>query len=162
MSDMRDFEALALQATCGHAAASQFLVTIASILHTWDDLIDRDGPVTDEAIHDAFVKALLVLPSNTFYRQHCDQITPLLTVAIQNWWAANAAERGQLRALPLEAAFVIRSTYVDLVTFTATICGGMAHGAEVAQRVRALAHREGMSRYLQNLSLERKAREGDE
>ena len=158
---MADLHELALEASCGNPAAADFLVTTVRVLHLWDDLVDRDRPVANEEISHVFTKVLTELPRNPFFQSHMQTLTPVLLTAIQNWHIANAVERDIEHDVPHEAAFVLRSSYVDLVTMTATICGGYEHGVTIGRRVRAFAHREGFKTYLQNLAQEKLARDGE-
>lgn len=81
-----------LELMAGNTHAAQFLVDIARCSHTYDDLIDRDKPVADSAIHDLVWAMLVTLPTNPFYREHQDAIRPVLVTAILNWQAANDME----------------------------------------------------------------------
>jgi arginine/lysine/ornithine decarboxylase len=128
-------------------------------LHLWDDLIDKDHVVSDRHVHRVFTNMLVEMPRNPFYQAHAQNLAPVLIMAIQNWHVANAVERNDKNDIPAEAAFVLRSAYVDMVTMVATICGGYDYGVGVAKRVRALAHREGFQQYLANLEAEKAARE---
>lgn len=150
---------LALEAAIGNRAAASWLANMVEALHLWDDLIDKDRPVLDETVNHVFNLMLVEMPRNPFYQAHAANLTPVLVMAIQNWHVANAVERGKEHEVTSEAAFILRSSYVDLVTMVATICGGDKHGVEVAKKVRALAHREGFDQYLKNLRAERAARE---
>ena len=58
----------------GNQAAVNFNLLFRDILHTWDDLIDRDKPVSGEAIHQAFRAALVLLPANPFYRDWLEKL----------------------------------------------------------------------------------------
>lgn len=159
---MAELRELALEASCGNPAAADFLLSLVRALHLWDDLIDRDTSVSDADINRVFTDILTELPRNPFFQSHCQTLTPVLLAAIQNWHIANAVERDIEHDVPYECAFVIRSSYVDLVTMVATICGGYEHGVAVGRRVRAFAHREGFKSYLQNLAQEKHARDGDQ
>jgi hypothetical protein len=150
---------MSLEATCGNRAAAEYLLMLVEALHLWDDLIDRDAPLIDEVVNRVFTNLLVEMPKNIFFQQNHQSLLPVLVTAIQNWHVANAIERRETD-LSLEAAFIIRSSYVDVVTIVATICGGYAHGVEVAKRVRQLAHEEGFMTYKDNLAREEKLREG--
>jgi len=142
----------------GNEDASNFLMTIVPLLHLWDDLIDKDKPVSDEAINAAFWDGLVTLPRNRFYREHFDDLNPILAVAIQNWQAANLMERERREP---HIAFIIRSSYVDLITMSALLCGGPAHAARMTPLIREFAHSEGFDAYLAALGAERTARGED-
>lgn len=138
-------------ATKGNADAARFLELITSVLHFWDDLIDRDHALTDEQINRAMWLALVELPRNAFYLVNFAALNPMLVVAIQNWHVANALEATESRD-DKHIAFIIRSSYCDLVILTATLCGGQEHGQAVAQQVRKFWHDETFEGYLSNLS----------
>ena len=150
---------LALEAAVGNRAAATWLCQVIEALHLWDDLVDRDKPVSDDHIDYVFRLMLVEMPRNPFFQAHCANLVPVLVMAIQNWHVANAVERGKPDGVPMICAYIIRSTYVDLVTMVATICGGDTHGIEVAKRVRALAHSEGYAKYQHNLAVETAARD---
>lgn len=158
MSNLRE---LALEASCGNPAAADYLLSVVDALHLWDDLIDRDVEVTDADINRQFAVILTELPRNPFLQAHVSTLTPVLLAAIQNWHVANAVERDEEHDVPHEAAFVLRSSYVDIVMMVATLCGGYDHGVAIGRRVRALAHREGYQQYLKNLADEKSARDGE-
>jgi hypothetical protein len=141
--------------------ALAFLRDIAAVLHTWDDLSDRDKPVSEDDVFAAFVRALITIPTNSFYAEHQGTLLPVLLNAIVNWRAANTLERGGAQSSDdLMIAFVIRSAYVDLLTTSAVIVGGVEWAAAKAVEIRRWAHGEGYDGYLKNLKIEREAREG--
>lgn len=162
---MDELKHLASEAACGNQAAADFLIGVCEAMHLWDDLIDKDKPVPDDTVHRVFTNLLAILPMNPFFRQYNVQLCTVMMVAIQNWHVANASERSSAGAIrlgeqvvPLDVAFVLRSSYVDWVTITATLCGGTEHGRRIAVRVRELAHREGFQNYLINLEREKLVR----
>ena len=161
MNELRD---LSLEASCGNAAAADFLLIAVDAMHLWDDLIDKDKPVSDDKIHQVFTNLLTQLPINKFYQDYGVALSAVMLVSIQNWHVANAAERAQGADSPvvtLDIAFVLRSSYVDWITMVATLCGGTEHGRRIAAKIRMLAHREGYVTYLANLERERLIRAGD-
>lgn len=141
----------------GNQAAAQFLSTVVSVLHTWDDLIDRDKPVSPEEINAAFVSALIDLPRNQFYVRHFDLLNPLLLSAINNWMVANQLE-STLDMEDKRIAFISRSSYVDLITQVAFLLGGADWVNEIGPQIRRFTHSEGWEGYLKNLDIEREAR----
>jgi hypothetical protein len=84
----------------------------------------------------------------------------VLANAIINWRIATEYERNASGKHDLEAAYVLRSSYVDLVTLSALLLGGAAHAATIGADVRRWAHQEGYELYLENLVAEKAAREG--
>jgi hypothetical protein len=146
-----------LQAWCkGDASAYQFIDVVFSTLHVWDDLIDKDKPVTTEQIHRLMVDVLIELPRNRFYLTNFAQLNSILHLAIINWHIANAMElTGD--ALDAHIAFILRSTYVDLVTTVALIVGGQEWAIDIGLQARRHASSEGFTAYLDALTKEHRS-----
>ena len=141
-----------------HAFA--FLADIFTISATWDDLIDRDTYVTDAAIH-TMMELTLSLPLNPFYIQHFPTLHTLLHNAIRNWKAANLIERdSEATEDALLQAFVLRSSYIDLVAACAALVHDNATAERVSYAVRLLNSKEGFTRYKASLIKEQEARNG--
>ena len=139
----------------GNRAAYDFLTTMFEVLHFWDDLIDNDREVTPEEVNRSMWSALVTIPENSFFQQNFSQLMPLLKVAIFNWQAANVMERSQ-DTLDKQIAFVLRSTYVDLVSMCAYIVGGRDWAHEVALEARRQTSSEGFDDYLDALTREKR------
>ncbi|UIF90841.1 hypothetical protein [Cupriavidus sp. UYPR2.512] len=141
----------------GNEAAVAFNLLFRDVLHAWDDLIDRDKPVSDEDIHRAFRSALVLLPANPFYRAHFAQLHPLIDNAILNWMAANAMEATESRT-DKEIAFITRSDYINVFVKSLFLVGGFEHARKALPEARRHWHAEGFDRYLLNLEAEKAAR----
>ena len=143
-----------------HEPAAQFFFLLRDTLHFWDDLIDRDKPVGQEDINRAMFKALVLLPTNSFYRQHQNNLSPILVNAIANWHTANEFEAGGDQR-QLQLAFVIRSDYANLLIHAAYLVGGYEWMRHTTPMIRALWTSEGYDDYLANLANERRVRESN-
>ena len=152
------YQDLVEQAANGDADARDFLLTLIHVAHVWDDLIDGDKPVAAEQIHCAFEAALLWLPRNPFYQRHAAELHVLLQNSIRNWQLANSIERNHEAGL-YPAAFVLRSSYADIVAQVAYITGGPKLALTIGMKARRHAHAEGFEGYLTNLDAELAARE---
>lgn len=130
----------------GHTDAIAFIETVFTALHVWDDLEDRDRPVSMERFHDMMTAVLIALPRNRFYLEHFAELNPVLHLAILNWQIANRLERSA-SPLDLQNAFVLRSTYTDLITVAATILKGQAWGVTVGVESRRHSSAEGFEAY---------------
>lgn len=139
------------------AGAIDCIRKLFQIVHICDDLIDRDRDVANDEVAAAFWLALVDLPSTAFYAQHEATLRPILAAAMINWLAATAMERGDDPA-DLPISFVLRSSYVDLLTMSALIVGGLAWAVEITPDIRRWVHAEGFDGYVQNLAAEREAR----
>lgn len=142
----------------GNASAAEFLHMVINISHVWDDLIDKDKSLEDEAVNQCFFDALVRLPRNEFYRKNFDHLNSIMMNSISNWLIATDMERegGELQ---LNIAFILRSSYVDLITQSALLIGGQAWASQVGKEVRKLTHHERYEGYLRTLDEEKKARQ---
>ena len=130
-----DEEMLALMA--GDADALKMVRDIAFWSHVYDDLIDRDKPVSAEQIHMVMWKLLIALPMNPFYRAHETMIRPLVINGILNWHAANQIEQsGKLEELRI--AHVIRHSIGDVGLLAMALAGGQDHAIANARRWKLL------------------------
>lgn len=141
----------------GHEDAIAFNLLMCDVLHLWDDLIDRDKPVSPEAINRGFQAALVDIPRNLFYREHFDRLNPLVAACILSWHTANTWEAEE-RLADLRLAFVVRSDYINLFLASVAIVRGDAYAVRVAPEVRAYWHAEGWDGYLINLAAEKAAK----
>lgn len=121
----------------GNQDAAALIMVLHSIAETWDDLVDRDKPVSDNKKHYAFYSALVTLPRNPFYRQHFETLNPLIEMSIFDWLTANEFERtGDLEKLHL--AHGLRFSSLSLTTMCARIIGGVEWAGEVNTEFKAL------------------------
>lgn len=137
----------------GNAAAADYVDMVCRIAHLWDDLIDRDKDVPDEDINHGFFEALIRLPRNTFYRTHFDHLNAVLINAVSNWQIATKLER-EGGNYEKSIAFVLRSSYADLITQSALIIGGEKWACQVGEEVRKATHGETYEGYIKNLAQE--------
>ncbi len=142
----------------GDSSAVECIELICNIAHIWDDLIDKDKELSGDTINRVFFEALITLPRNPFYRKHFDHLNSVLLNAISNWQIANRLER-EGGSYETSIAFILRSSYVDMVTQAALLQGGQKWGWKVGEEVRRLAHGETYDGYLKNLDKEKTARQ---
>lgn len=145
----------------GNASAADFVNMIMQISHVWDDLIDKDKALEDGAVDQAFFDALIRLPRNDFYRKNFDHLNSVIMNSISNWKIATDMERegGELQ---LNIAFILRSSYVDIITQSALLIGGQSWASKVGKEVRNLTHHEKYCGYLDSLDKEKKSRQAKE
>jgi hypothetical protein len=53
----------------GNQDALNMYRMFVDLAHIWDDLVDKDKPVSADEINQAFLTCLVYLPANPFYRQ---------------------------------------------------------------------------------------------
>jgi hypothetical protein len=123
-------------------------------IHFYDDLIDKDKDLSDEDIHAAMWKIFISLPANRFYTDNISVFQPIMVNSLINWKCANSLEADG-DDYSLSIAYILRSSYVDLVTMTALLVGGREWADQVALQVRKQVHGETYQGYKENLEKEK-------
>ncbi|MBT2789081.1 MULTISPECIES: hypothetical protein [unclassified Halomonas] len=141
----------------GDKLAVEYIEMICDVAHKWDDLIDKDKVLSDDEINKLFFDVLIKLPRNTFYRKNFEHLNSVLMNAISNWQIATQMER-EGGDYEKSIAFILRSSYVDLITQAALLCGGNQWASKVGVEARSITHSETYEGYLKNLDLEKKSR----
>ncbi len=133
--------------------AYALILMLFDIAHTCDDVTDRDKTVSTAAVQQAFYQALIELPRNRFYVEHFVLLNGTLQTAFLNWQVANALEE---RSDPnaKEIAFILRSSYIDLITVCAGIIGGSEWAVQVGIEARLHTSQEGFAVYQARLTQE--------
>lgn len=148
---MNDREFL-LHAFKGNQAAVEFVLMLARVADVWDNLIDRDNPVSDEAINSAFWILAVEMPGNAFYREYIDDLRPVMATGILNWMTATRMERDDtLPHRAIEIAHVIRYSIADVVMMVTLICGGSEWAAQVGPELRLRSQRSDLNEYINSL-----------
>jgi len=145
----------------GNKEAVYFVVRVFRALHVWDDLIDKDKNVTDDEIHSVFTDLLVGLPADRFYQSNINLLQSTLINAIVNWHIANKLEReGDEKDKSI--AFILRGAYIDVLSASALIVGGMDWVREIGPDIRKWAHEETFAQYLKNFEEECEARNANQ
>jgi hypothetical protein len=93
------------------------------LLHTWDDLVDRDKPVAENEINNAFLICLVYLQANPFYRSIQEQIWPMWLTVVSAYETANKFERDKDEH-GLEIAHNLRYAAGHIVAYAVQVCVG--------------------------------------
>ena len=115
----------------GNAAAMDACNAIFRLSHIWDDLIDKDAPVSDAKINEAFVTALVYLPTNPFYRAIQLDIAPMWLSIVSAYETANQYERDK-EPFGLELAYMLRCAIGHIVAYAIHVCVGPEKTREFA------------------------------
>lgn len=143
----------------GDNAAALFLLAITDAAHAWDDVVDGDRELERAVLAQAFQALVLEIPANAFYRAHRASLDPLIQQAAVNWLVATDIERDA--SAPKHVAYILRSTYIDLIAHVALLTGGPLWAQLVCRRVRELNQDETFDDYLHELTAEAHARTGE-
>jgi hypothetical protein len=105
-----------------------------NLAHTWDDMIDRDKPVSADDINRAFLTCLVYLPANPFYRAIQDQIMPMWLVVVSSYETANAFEKAK-DPHGIEIAHSLRYAAGSIIAYAVHVCLGAEKAKEVLPEV---------------------------
>ena len=114
----------------GNHDALNMYRAFVDLAHLWDDLIDKDKPVSADEINRAFLTCLVYLPANPFYRHIQDQILPMWLVVISSFETANKFEADKDEH-GIEIAHSLRYAAGNIVAYAIHVC----IGAEEAKKV---------------------------
>lgn len=107
----------------GNRDALNMTKVMAEISQVWDDLIDKDKPVTDEQINWAFTAALVYLPMNPFYQRIQQAVMPMWITAITEFKMATKFERDKDEH-GLEIAHGMRFAAAQIIAYAVILCVG--------------------------------------
>jgi hypothetical protein len=93
------------------------------LAHVWDDLVDKDKDVAEDAINQAFLTALVYLPANPFYRSIQNDILPMWLVVVSSFQTANVYERSK-DVHGIEIAHGLRYAAGNIIAYAIHICVG--------------------------------------
>ena len=105
-----------------------------NLAHTWDDMVDRDKPVSADDINRAFLTCLVYLPANPFYRAIQEQILPMWLVVVSSYETANAFEKAK-DPHGIEIAHSLRYAAGSIVAYAVHVCLGAEKAKEVLPEV---------------------------
>jgi hypothetical protein len=118
----------------GNEDALDMFRMLVDLAHAWDDLVDRDKPVTELRINDAFLTALCLLPSNPFYRRIQGAVLPMWLTVVSAYETANAFERRKDEH-GLEIAHMLRYAAGHIVSYAVIQCVGLDKAREIMPEV---------------------------
>jgi hypothetical protein len=118
----------------GNQDALNMYRAFVNLAHTWDDMIDRDKPVSADDINRAFLTCLVYLPANPFYRAIQDQILPMWLVVVSSYETANAFEKAK-DPHGIEIAHSLRYAAGSIIAYAVHVCLGAEKAKEVLPEV---------------------------
>lgn len=114
----------------GNQDALNMYRAFVDLAHTWDDMVDKDKPVSADDINRAFLTALVYLPANPFYRAIQDQILPMWLVVVSSYETANKFEQDK-DPHGIEIAHSLRYAAGNIVAYAVHVCLGPEKAKEV-------------------------------
>jgi len=107
----------------GNQDALNMFRAFVFLLHTWDDLVDKDKNVHELDINHAFLTTLVYLPANPFYRAIQDAILPMWMVVVSSYETANKFERDK-DPHGVEIAHGLRYAAGNIMAYAVHVCVG--------------------------------------
>ncbi len=114
----------------GNQDALNMYRAFVDLAHTWDDMVDKDKPVSADDINRAFLTTLVYLPANPFYRAIQDQILPMWLVVVSSYETANKFEQDK-DPHGIEIAHSLRYAAGNIVAYAVHVCLGAEKAKEV-------------------------------
>ena len=131
----------------GNRAALDMAMMIARLSNTVDDMIDKDEPVSDAQICDAFLSCLTALPLNPFYASIQREVAPMWVPVFSAFEAATHYERTKDR-VGLELAHTLRYMPGMIISYAITVCVGGAKAREYIPKMWKVVANERYDDYL--------------
>lgn len=119
----------------GNEHAFEFMWHFWCFVHCYDDMVDRDKPVSAEQAARAFAQFFLTINYNPFYLQHKDQLFGFIIQVFNRWLDGDEWEKSPDKMKRI-ASHVVRSGDVELYLHVGYLCGGWDH-------LRAMKHTRG-------------------
>ena len=118
----------------GNQDALEVYRILVDLAHVWDDLIDKDNPVSDADINRAFLLCLVYLPANPFYRQIQEAIYPMWITIVSAYETANHYEKTK-DPHGIEIAHGLRYAAGNIIAYMVNICVGLEQAKEYMPEV---------------------------
>jgi hypothetical protein len=91
--------------------------------HTWDDIVDKDKEVSEDQVNNAFLIALVYMPSNPFYQRIQSAILPMWIPVVSAYKTANKFEQDKDEH-GIEIAHNLRYAAGYIISYMVHVCIG--------------------------------------
>lgn len=118
----------------GNQDAANMYHMFVDLSHTWDDIVDKDNDVTEDAINNAFLICLVYLPANPFYQKIQSQILPMWLTVVSAYQVANKFEKDK-DPHGIEISHSLRYAAGNIVAYAVHACVGAEKAKEVLPEV---------------------------
>lgn len=121
----------------GNVAAYSLCRSFYEFVHVWDDLNDGDNEaLTPFGAVSVLLNFIDTLSNNPFYQKHKAVLGPVIHVSAFAWAASEGLRKSEDVQKRL-AAEVEKSGYQQVFFYTAFLCGGLKHAADMDAKHRA-------------------------
>jgi hypothetical protein len=104
------------------------------LAHTWDDLVDKDKPISETEINNAFLICLVYMPANPFYQRIQAAVLPMWITVVSAYQTANSFERNKDEH-GVEISHTLRYAAGNIVAYAVHVCVGQEKAAEIMPEV---------------------------
>jgi hypothetical protein len=104
------------------------------LAHVWDDLVDKDNPVTEDQINNAFLICLAYMPANPFYQQIQHAVLPMWVTVVSAYQTANKFERDKDEH-GVEIAHTLRYAAGNIIAYAVHVCVGPEKAKELLPEI---------------------------
>ena len=118
----------------GNQDALNLYRMLVDLTHTWDDLVDKDKDVSEAKINNAFLIALVYMPTNPMYKLIQEQMMPVWLLVVSGYQVANKFEKDKDEH-GIEIAHNLRYTVAHIVVYLIQICVGYEKAQEILPEV---------------------------
>ena len=118
----------------GNVDALNMYRMFIDLLHTWDDLVDKDRETYEAQINNAFLICLVYLPLNDFYVRIQKDILPMWITVVSAYRTANKFERDK-DAHGIEIAHNLRYAAGNIIAYAVHLCLGPEEAAKYMPEV---------------------------
>lgn len=134
----------------GDQAAVNYLLDMGEVIEVWDDLIDKDKPLSDERINNVFYILTIKLPQNPFYVAYHQQLTPYLEASYNSFLDSVELEKGSEQDKMF--AYVLRFNSLEWAMAVIRITRGREIARKLSMEVRRFfAMYESFDEYVEKL-----------
>lgn len=121
----------------GDSRSIEFCISLLEVLHVWDDLVDKDNPLTSEEINKAFITAIFGLQNYPLW--FTAGLNHLLLNTFLKWRDANEIEQNPLSSDDdLSKSYMLRAGLYDIFAVIAYHLFGDEWAREVGPKIRLL------------------------
>ena len=115
--------------------AREFLLIVFDAAEFYDDVIDKDKPLSEDHAARVLFSTMVHLPNNGFFLQHRAQLTPLMLSAINAWLDSVTYER-RGDDEDLARAYMLRRHHLELVQMVVFLLEGRDQMRRVSMQIR--------------------------
>jgi hypothetical protein len=118
----------------GNQDALNLFRMFVDLLHTWDDLVDKDKDVSEASVNNSYLICLVYMQANAFYRSIQEQVWPMWLTVVSAYETANTYERNKDEH-GIEIAHSLRYAAGHIVAYMVHVCVGPEKAKEFLPEV---------------------------